>query len=345
MATISGIRGMLLEEALLFLLKETGYKTIENPSSEPELLHLGPSGMELNGRGGKHQIDAIADFYITPPFSNKLRLLLEAKCFAPGEPVGIEIIRNAIGVLKDVNEFWVTRSQGVPAKNRYHYQYAIFSSSGYTKNAEKFAYAHDIYLINLNSNAYFESILKSIWAITPETFNSISKNQVSIRMSELRQSVRSYLEKEITELPFFEYLNQFQHNDILEFIKNCRLLGKSFLAMIGNRFPVLLSPAPLLNIENISALTLIRIVWHGENWFITDTNGNHLFSFNLPLELLSLYQKEGFLEEKKAINMKEQMMSEIQIIYRKRDTEKVEFEVKKLNLDMNWLKEIQINNR
>ena len=131
MATISATRGILLEEIILFLLKTSGYSAIEDPKRDPEVLRLGPSGMEVNGRGGNHQIDAIADFNISAPFSYPQRLLLEAKCYSDTYKVGIGIVRNAVGVLKDVSEFWVTRTNGVPAKSRYHYQYAIFSTSGY----------------------------------------------------------------------------------------------------------------------------------------------------------------------------------------------------------------------
>src|SRR5262245_13942324 len=107
----------------------TGYKTVERAGSDPTL-HDGPAGLVVLGRGGRHQIDAVADFSITPAFSYPQRLLLEAKCYSDKYPVGLEITRNAVGVLKDSCEYWVPGVDGFPAKARYHYQYALFSASG-----------------------------------------------------------------------------------------------------------------------------------------------------------------------------------------------------------------------
>jgi hypothetical protein len=39
-------------------------------------LMLGHSGIEVIGRGAKHQIDSIADFTIAQPFSHPQRLLV-----------------------------------------------------------------------------------------------------------------------------------------------------------------------------------------------------------------------------------------------------------------------------
>jgi hypothetical protein len=82
MATISQIRGMLLEEALLYLLRLSGYRTVEKAvhnGVHDDTLNDGRNGLEVLGRGEKHQIDAVADLIYTPPFSNPQRLLLEAK--------------------------------------------------------------------------------------------------------------------------------------------------------------------------------------------------------------------------------------------------------------------------
>jgi hypothetical protein len=69
---------MLLEEALLRPLSVSGYETVERADGD-RTLHDGPSGLEVCGRGGNHQIDAVADFAIGHPFSHPQRLLLEAK--------------------------------------------------------------------------------------------------------------------------------------------------------------------------------------------------------------------------------------------------------------------------
>lgn len=57
------IAGMLLEEAVLYLLEVSGYTPITEVHNDPTL-HQGRNGLEVQGRGGKHQIDAIADFFL-----------------------------------------------------------------------------------------------------------------------------------------------------------------------------------------------------------------------------------------------------------------------------------------
>jgi hypothetical protein len=55
LATIYAIKGLLLEEVLMQLLKVSGYSAVENPNRD-DTLSVGSSGMEVKGRGSKHQI-------------------------------------------------------------------------------------------------------------------------------------------------------------------------------------------------------------------------------------------------------------------------------------------------
>ena len=56
MATIGQIRGSILEEAVLYLLKKVGYKIVRSrkDSIDDSDLHDGGSGLELQGRGTWH---------------------------------------------------------------------------------------------------------------------------------------------------------------------------------------------------------------------------------------------------------------------------------------------------
>ena len=93
MAELSQIKGALLEEIILVLLKLIGYRVIDDKSDEDGIRWRG-AGLELQGRGGWHQIDAFASYERVPPFIYPIRLILEAKCYQ--QPVGIEIIRNFV---------------------------------------------------------------------------------------------------------------------------------------------------------------------------------------------------------------------------------------------------------
>ena len=110
---------MLLEEVILSALRTAGYDTVLAPDNVRMI--AGPSGLEIVGRGAKHQIDAIADYSFQPPFSHPQRLLVEAKCY--GSNVHLEVIRNAVGVHKDLSEAWTIPMSG---EQRFHYQYEVF---------------------------------------------------------------------------------------------------------------------------------------------------------------------------------------------------------------------------
>ena len=116
MMTPAQIRGMLLEEAVLYLLRRTGYRTIDSENGDPTLDSCG-AGLQVRGRGSKHQIDAIADYLVQPPFGNPQRLLGEAKCYGQTHPIGLDITRNAVGVLKDVSEYWTPSAKPVAGQD------------------------------------------------------------------------------------------------------------------------------------------------------------------------------------------------------------------------------------
>src|SRR5262245_14546125 len=127
---------MLLEEAMLALLRVAGYRTIVEAGRDPTLQN-GPAGLVVVGRGARHQIDAIADFGVGQPFSNPQRLLVEGKFYR--KPVELSVIRGVVGTLKDVSEAWFRSHDQQPAARRYHYQGSVFSASAFTRQAQDYA--------------------------------------------------------------------------------------------------------------------------------------------------------------------------------------------------------------
>jgi hypothetical protein len=338
MADIFGIRGMLLEEAILYLLRVSGYRTLEilTPGNDPTINGDCYSGLKVLGRGGVHQIDAIADFTITLPFSYPHRLLVEAKCYADDRPIGIEFVRNAVGVLKDVGEFWVSRG-GIPPKARYHYQYALFSSSRFTDDSEKYAFAHDIYLIPLMKSKFIQPIVRAIRKISSSSFGVGARQPVPVGMIDLRRAVRSSIRNpqayDLVEVlaDYREALPAFR-----EFIQECRKVNQAMIAMIAGRFPIFLVPAPRVAISELQDEYSVRIRWDEGGWYIY-AGGRVLFSFDLPPDLFLYYAEEGFLSPTQALNLKEEVFSEIQGITTIND----QFHVIRLKLDREWLNSVR----
>lgn len=147
------VKGYLLEIVLAKLLKVNGYDLVT--STDNEIVDLPRNGLNIKGRGGYHQFDSLGTFRITPPFVYPIRLFLEAKFYSSNK-VGIDRVRMGIGILQDVNTNYstVTMSDEELRLPKYNYNYAIFSTSGFTGDAQRLALAHKIYLIDLSSGYY-----------------------------------------------------------------------------------------------------------------------------------------------------------------------------------------------
>ena len=340
MATIYQIRGLLLEEVLLNLLRESGYSTVENSNNDPTL-KSGHSGLEVIGRGSQHQIDAIANFSISPPFSYPIRILLEAKFH--GEDVGIEVVRNAVGVLKDVNEFFIPENNKI-FKPRYHYQYAIFTSSRFSKPAQEYAFAHDIYLIKLENNQYFSQIISAIANLDHNDFDGSPNRKMRITLKDLRKNIRHSLKESNNGLiSDYCHQNNFNPEKLCNLIRLNLELGKSYLGVLSNGFPIFFTPRDqYFRIDDLIQNPIVRIYWDHNKWYLAKANSRYqnenpidiLFSFDLPKDLFNFYANNSNLSQGRALELKQEVMHTIQIFFRDRSSIMACLELK---IDQNWL--------
>lgn len=173
-------KGYLLEIVLSKLIEVNGYEVITEcnihyepsvPHGEQEIEHK-RNGLNVRGRGGYHQFDTLGTFRITPPFVYPLRLFVEAKCYASTK-VGIDIVRMGVGILNDINTNYSTVNLSTEqlSVKRYQYHYAIFSTSGFSKPAQRYAIAHKIHLIDLSSDVY-KNIINLIHQIIDELMDN-----------------------------------------------------------------------------------------------------------------------------------------------------------------------------
>ena len=156
-------RGALLEIVLAKLIEVNGYEIIRNEDGRE--IERKSNNLNLKGRGGFHQFDTLGRFKITPPFVYPLRLFVEAKFYSK-HPVGIEKVRMGVGILTDVNTNYSTvdSDDNELSIERYHYHYAIFSTTGFSEPAQRFAIAHRIHLVDLSGEEYkvFKDLIYSI---------------------------------------------------------------------------------------------------------------------------------------------------------------------------------------
>jgi hypothetical protein len=88
--------------------------------AHPEALDWKRGALVVRGRGADHQADVLGNFALTPAFSLPIRMFLEAKSYSAS--CGLPIVRNAHGVIHDVNENFV-RPVGSPHKQAWMNKY------------------------------------------------------------------------------------------------------------------------------------------------------------------------------------------------------------------------------
>ncbi len=225
-------KGYLLEVIIAKLLQSGGYKIIRKEDNKD----IVKKGNELNvkGRGGLHQCDALGTFIITPPFTYPTRLFVEAKF--QKKTTGIEVVRNGIAILQDINTNIFTvdlDANKLDYKNYYNYNYAIFSTSGFSDNAICLAAAHKIYLIDLSDELYnpiINPIELIITSMCKKSGNTIPSNE----FEEFKKLFLNFIFDNSKELE-----NNEKYKDIRKYINNIKTLTRTknlFLVGINGMF-------------------------------------------------------------------------------------------------------------
>ena len=238
------VKGVLLEEFVLRLLANAGYRILDGNENSAGIKKES-SGLYLQGRGHWHQTDALVAYDYTPAFIYPIRLIVEAKAYSSSSSnngkVGLNIIRNAVGVLKDVNENYFSLSNTDSGDSnthsdeykikRYNYTYAIFSLNGFTENAQKYAIAHQVFLIQYYYNHLFDRI-----RILFENFNADDLYS-NLSLGDIRKTTRRIFARDahysgIATLP--EEIRDFVESLSIE-LSNIR---GSYFGLLNGEYPI-----------------------------------------------------------------------------------------------------------
>ena len=321
MAHISQIRGALLEEAILFLLERIGYETINISSGiQDNGLRVGHSGLEVRGRGSWHQIDALALFVASPAFMYPLRLMVEAKCYQESRPVGIDVTRNAVGILKDISEnyFSMTNPNGTEIQvPRFNYHSAIFSTSGFTSGAAEYALAHQVFLIQYENVPAIRPLIEAIMQFDEHCVTDIGKKAIA----EVRRRYRSTLKGQIDNIENQQFITDRGMRLIeVSLVDTLRRIRGSYFGMLQGRWPLhLLTTAPLPPEAFQEDTVRCRVVGYdtGE-WKFTPIGFNRgeqgwfELEFNLP-ETIALLVAENWDDRVAVANIKQEHFSYINL--------------------------------
>ncbi|RPI16908.1 MAG: hypothetical protein EHM58_10885 [Ignavibacteriae bacterium] len=334
------LQGYILEEILAYLIKNAGYRLLTDPCQDPYELDRKGNGLVVKGRGSIHQADVLGQLEWIPTFVFPIRLFIEAKFRQ--EKTGIQAIRNAIGVLYDINQNFIKPKDKDIFRQRYSYNYAIFSTSGFTVNAIDLALAHNISLVDLSSTEYDElkqsistasesivNLNNNILTDVDEDNNELNINR-SIYVKQIRDYIRSALDTDSFIRNAIININPTIDTNSKTILDSMVIIAQQyqelFIAMANGPFMLLLKANNIQSFKNYAnnyPYHHVVITWNsesnnGQEWTIRPYNEPNAYklSFKLPDKLAKwIFDKEG-KPLSRALNIKENFFSSI-TIYRR----------------------------
>ena len=339
------LKGYILEEVLAYLIRTTGYMLLVDESQDPIELHKGTGGgLEVKGRGSDHQVDVLGQLEWIPAFTFPLRLFVEAKFRQ--KTTGIEIVRNAVGVLIDINQNNYPNKEQTKFYQKYHYVYALFSTSGFSEKATNMALAHQISLIDL-SGREFDNLRNVISEMSEMIANQVTiqenrdgghpnPHSENLPREKLVSKIRNILRHRLGTWPEGLETTRTNEYERPQFLIDCLqpVIGRAksynelFVAMVKGPFMLLLkaeNPDDFLNYVNKNPQHKVIIKWNrcidgGRTWEIipAECRGSYKLSFRLPKILSSWIFGTNQDIIKRALQTKDIYFSNI-TIYRRID--------------------------
>lgn len=327
---IAQLRGYILEEALSYLIRTAGYKLLVDSSQDSTNLRPGSAGLEVRGRGGWHQADVLGQLEMNPAFTYPFRLFTEAKHHK--EKVHMPIVRNAVGIVTDVNQaiLPIKSEINLPFSPAYHYVYAIFSASGFDPDAVRMATSYYISLVDLSIDEY-RYLLDSIHATAKAVLSQITPREGlvnDVRYS-LRRSLQTFPEDMRIEPPNYQDGNfHMMLEGILSGLVNeIKGYDRLYVGTVNAPFIVVLKPDnpdrfEKFALKHTDTRHKVKINWSttvdkGRTWFITPVGATpgekYSLSFRLPNELGNWIFKLEKDKQQKAMQAKLQYFSTINV--------------------------------
>jgi hypothetical protein len=153
------LKAVMWEIVILRLLQENDFTEIHSVDNV-RMRREREQFLEMRGRGCWHQIDCPCDYTNFIAFINPIRLLGEVKFYKV--PITKDEIRQFVGVLKDIQENWITSDNQTGPTERYTELGVFFAANGFDVEAEKLAFAHNIKTVSHKSVALMKPLKEHI---------------------------------------------------------------------------------------------------------------------------------------------------------------------------------------
>lgn len=318
---IEAFKGYILEDAISKLLSVNGYTLVKKNDNDTQEIH---NGLNVIGRGALHQADSLGQFQWTPPFIYPIRLFVEAKF--RNTPASISLVREAVGIINDLNQNYSTIRLDNHEVNlpRYDYRYVIFSTSGFTNPAITMALAHKIHLIDLSGFNY-QSLLSSINSFAEEVFRNYNDNIENNSISTTTfTNVRLLFRKLIYLTP--EQFNNHYSNEENQDLINLGDRVKEIISLIGGIYfattntPFILALVPDNNESFKHSLQRnptqdVAITWtsQSQEWIIS--SDNFRLRFTLPESIRKyVFRGDSSTTQTNALNTKKNMINNLNFL-------------------------------
>ena len=311
----TSIKGYAFEYFIRKMLMKSNF-TCARPDNQ-NIVYKAGAGLMIQGLGQAHNADVLMDPPIQIPFYFPSRLLVECKCYT--NTLGLPFVRNILGLREDINGFDVVDKDILKNRknsrrkvlnifpfDRYHYQVALASLSGFKVTAQEFAYIHNIPLLSFESYI-FNDLKNAILSFDEFEFDKVTEKKI---VKCLQSGV--FDEIDIVDLPFF--------NRYIKLLDD--FVEKSQIAMLENGTLLFLIKGVDDNYhqDNSKYGDGVSLHWGGENNIWVLHNAKEKYYFELPDKLFNLWAtRSGSNKEERAIDLKRDYFKNI-ILFKQVDS-------------------------
>lgn len=348
------IKGALLEYIVRNLLKNCGFTNVHADN----MFSYERGGLFfINGKGAAHDADIIMNPPIQMPFAYPTQLLFECKAY--GSSANLPIVRNALGLRVDLNDFEiVTRDTLLKRKNnkraayaidtrtRFLYQVGVASVNDFSKPAVEFAANNKIPLLSLSWLLNADSI---------RNLNNIDQPLIDSFHEDDIQNLYDYLKARDGDLNSYIYekaKSLLQSGNIIGHIirHSNSVIRHSFVGLLETGDMVFLFPRNrtvdnILNSRNYLGTLKAEIHWFSDRpnaWTLNvydprNRDFQSIFDFYIPNRIFS-HWKNFNLDRSIALDIKQEFFSKV-FVFNQRHNQEAPFSI--INIDREWLDRIR----
>ena len=352
--TAKQLKGALLEFIIKELLMNCGFKPVI-PDGNYVYKQEGSGLLYINGKGAAHDADVLMSPPMQLPFSYPSRLLFECKAYE--RKVGLDVMRGALGLQYDINEFEIVTEQSITKRknnrratysisnrDRYNYQVGVASVHEFSKPAFEYAANNKLPLLS-TSWVFSEDINNLFDSITNEYLNGLPTGMGRLLYDYFKSRDRVSFSALPVELQLF-----IDDDNVIGMIVHAvfNLLGESLVGLnefgdlfflFGAEATFLLTESPDTNVykARIHYWPDEPNTWYlniGRDGFASEDRNRH-FKFHLPERLMNEWAESSH-DRVEALKIKERFFSRIYIFGATTAEAPIPFRI--LEIDQPWLR-------